>query len=427
MKNISFILNTSKNTLEHVKLLMRSLKENLRGQEHEILIFVDSDNENTVDYLRSIKKDYFDLKFITHKVKPCIGYSRNSNILVELAKHDIVSYLQSDMVISKDYDVAILQELEDNCILSSTRVEPPLHQPSPVTITQDFGIRPKEFMYDSFMNYAETVKESKSIPYFFAPFTFHKQTWLSVGGYDTRFRKSREDSDLLQRFVQTGVKIKQTYKAIVYHFSCVTSRGPNWFDTTDQESQARNQLQQMADNIEMRRFVRRWGNFAHGQALEKYEIDLVLNNVQENQIKDIANIEPYFSRVWIDSESVLSAIKDLVSKEHVFANYLLGFSENDWEESSKYYNQTNYSEVYKFGKPNDWKIKIELDLTQTSYFLSNLVQLSEIIRSAGEPGYYEIGNENQQKVYINIRSIEKVMESMTITNPPFDMSLLTVE
>ena len=127
MQKISFLINTSVNTLQHVKLLLRSLKENLTDKEHEILVFIDSDNEGTKEYLIEEKKNFFDLKIITHKLPRCVGYSRNNNLLVELAKHDIVSYLQSDMVISKDYDVHILNELEENCILSSTRIEPPLH------------------------------------------------------------------------------------------------------------------------------------------------------------------------------------------------------------------------------------------------------------------------------------------------------------
>jgi glycosyltransferase involved in cell wall biosynthesis len=127
MNQISFIINTSVNTLDHVKLLLKSLKENLKGQNHEILFFVDSDNEDTVSYLKEQKKNFYDLKIVTHKITPCIGYSRNSNLLIELAKHDIVSYLQSDMVISPNYDSDILSEIEDNCILSATRVEPPLH------------------------------------------------------------------------------------------------------------------------------------------------------------------------------------------------------------------------------------------------------------------------------------------------------------
>ena len=84
MQQISFLVNTSVNTLDHVKLLLKSLKENLAGKEHEILIFVDSDNEGTVDYLREQKKDFFDLKIITHKVNPCIGYSRNNLSLIHI-------------------------------------------------------------------------------------------------------------------------------------------------------------------------------------------------------------------------------------------------------------------------------------------------------------------------------------------------------
>jgi len=100
MQPISFLINTSVNTLDHVKLLVRSLKKNLVGKEHEVLVFVDSDNEGTVEWLREQKKEFFDLKIITHKLKPCVGYSRNNNLLVELAKHSVVTYLQSDMVIS---------------------------------------------------------------------------------------------------------------------------------------------------------------------------------------------------------------------------------------------------------------------------------------------------------------------------------------
>ena len=71
MKQISFLINTSNNTLDHVKLLLKSLKENLAGKEHEVLIFVDSDNEGTVDYLREQKKDFLKVLFQNgvHKIE----------------------------------------------------------------------------------------------------------------------------------------------------------------------------------------------------------------------------------------------------------------------------------------------------------------------------------------------------------------------
>ncbi len=117
MKKITFATNIGPNTLEYTKLLLRSLKENLDSDEHEILVFIDKDNDGTLEYLRSIKKDFKDLTIITHAVEPILGPERNSNLIVEMAKHDIISYLQSDMIVSKHYDTEILKHLEVDMIL----------------------------------------------------------------------------------------------------------------------------------------------------------------------------------------------------------------------------------------------------------------------------------------------------------------------
>ena len=237
MKQISFVINTAVNELEHIKLLLNSLKLNLDGDKHEILIFIDNDNQGTYEYLKSIKNDFFDLKIITHKLPPCIGYSRNNNLLVELAKHNIVSYLQSDMVISPHYDTDILNQIEPNTILSATRVEPPLHGESDKTITKDFGVHPKDFNLEKWNNYSLTIKEDREDNYFFAPISFYKNVWLDIGGYDTLFRRSREDSDLAQRCLFKGIKLKQTFNAIVYHFTCTSSRGTDWFNEQNPQAQ----------------------------------------------------------------------------------------------------------------------------------------------------------------------------------------------
>jgi hypothetical protein len=57
-KRITFATNTANNTLEYTKLLLKSLKENLDNKQHEILVFIDSDNDGTLEYLRSVKKDF---------------------------------------------------------------------------------------------------------------------------------------------------------------------------------------------------------------------------------------------------------------------------------------------------------------------------------------------------------------------------------
>lgn len=427
MKQISFLINTSVNTLDHVKLLLKSLRENLFYPDHEILVFVDSDNEGTVDFLREQKKNFKDLKIVTHKLKPCVGYSRNNNLLVELAKHDVCSYLQSDMVVSKYYDKNILEELEENCILSATRIEPPLHGLSETTITKDFGVDPNEFNWDEFIPFAELEKKNKTLEYFFAPFTFYKNVWLEVGGYDTRFRRSREDSDLLQRFIQKGVKIKQTFKANVYHFSCVSSRGKNWFDPSNEKVQKRVEMQKIADGIEIRRFLQKWGNFNHGEAkLSKLDMDLVLADVGRLNPMFIVQMEPFFSRVWLETEEQKKAIVSIFSNQHDPANELLGFSVEDWEFAKQFYNQVDSNLIYKVGKPEDFNIKVEADFSgidpQKDPFLQNLTRISSIVEPY-EPGIYELGSAR-----IEVKNVVNLApDQIVVKNPQFDMSLLTIE
>jgi len=427
MKQISFLINTSINTLDHVKLLLRSLRENLFSKDHEILVFVDSDNEGTVDFLREQKQYFKDLKIITHKLKPCVGYSRNNNLMVELAKHDICSYLQSDMVVSKHYDLNILDELEENCILSATRIEPPLHGPSETTITKDFGIDPNEFNWNEFVPFAELSKQNKTLEYFFAPFTFYKNVWLEIGGYDTMFRRSREDSDLLQRFIQKGVNIKQTFKANVYHFSCVSSRGKNWFDKSNEQVQKRVEMQKIADGIEIRRFLQKWGNFNHGEAkLNKLDMDLVLSDTGKLNPMFIVQIEPFFSRVWLETEEQKKAIMSIFSNQHDPANELLGFSVEDWESAKQFYNQVDFDSIYKVGRPDDYNIKVEANFSginpQQDPFLQNLTRISSIVEPY-EPGVYELGSAK-----IDVKNVVSLAPGqIVVQNPPFDMTLLTIE
>jgi len=427
MKQISFLINTSINTLDHVKLLLRSLRENLFSKDHEILVFVDSDNEGTVDFLREQKQYFKDLKIITHKLKPCVGYSRNNNLMVELAKHDICSYLQSDMVVSKHYDLNILDELEENCILSATRIEPPLHGPSETTITKDFGIDPNEFNWNEFVPFAELSKQNKTLEYFFAPFTFYKNVWLEIGGYDTMFRRSREDSDLLQRFIQKGVNIKQTFKANVYHFSCVSSRGKNWFDKSNEQVQKRVEMQKIADGIEIRRFLQKWGNFNHGEAkLNKLDMDLVLSDTGKLNPMFIVQIEPFFSRVWLETEEQKKAIMSIFSNQHDPANELLGFSVEDWESAKQFYNQVEFDSIYKVGRPDDYNIKVEANFSginpQQDPFLQNLTRISSIVEPY-EPGVYELGSAK-----IDVKNVVNLApDQIVVKNPPFDMTLLTIE
>lgn len=425
MQNITFTTNTGANTLEYTKLLLKSLKENLKYKTHEIIVFVDFDNDGTYDYLKSVKKDFYDLKIITHKLKGNLGL-RNCSVMVDHAKHDIVSYLHSDMIVSPAYDEDIISELEDNCILSSTRVEPPLHGPSNLVKTKNFGLTPEEFNFLEWNSYSLTIKENKTIDYFFAPYTFHKSTWLKVGGFDSLFRRSREDSDFVQRCIQLGIKLKQSFKPIVYHFSCVSSRGKNWYDVNNKAAQDRVETQKIADTIEIRKFLRKWGGFNHGEKiLKKLDLDLVIKGDAVSNKNLILYLEPFFTRVWLDTEKDKEASIKFYENENDPANYLLYLTKDDWEYSKKFFNRTDYTTIYNFGEPNDWNIKVEINASnarENDEFINNIQNVTDMFSSI-EPGEYELGCAK-----ISIKNIVFNSNSyLKVTYPPIPDDFIVVE
>ena len=258
--NLTFCINTAKNEINHIKLLFKSLEINLSRKDYDIIVFIDSDNQNTTEWLLTQKNVFKNLKIIKNPNSIAIGYQRNINLMFEMAKTDIVSYIQSDMVVSKNYDLDILKNLDENTIISSTRIEPPLHPQSPEKITYDLGLDPIKFNFELFQKISTEHKQNKLTDFWFAPFTLYKKIWNEIGGHDTLFRRSREDSDILYRLCMKGVKFKQDWNAIVYHFTCTSSRGKDWWKDENQE---KTQLQTIADRIEMIRFLKKWGKFKH--------------------------------------------------------------------------------------------------------------------------------------------------------------------
>jgi len=431
MKPISFLINTSVDMLSHVKLLLTSLSKNLANSNiHEIIIFVDSDNENITEYLIDQKINFFDLKVITHKLPSVVGYCRNVNLMVEYAKHDVISYLQSDMVISKNYDSHILEEIEENTILCSARIEPPLHPAGPEKIVKNFGMEPEEFQWDDFLDFASSIRENKVTDFFFVPFSFYKKVWSDIGGFDTLFRRGREDSDLPQRLLHKGIKIKQSFNLNVYHFTCVSSRGRGWYKN-ENKTQNRVKLQELALGIETRRFIRKWGRFEHGtkNPLNKLDIDLVIENPEINDpyIKFIYDIEPYFSKVWLpskDGDILKKKLLEICSKENIYANKIMNFDEKQWKNESKFYNTVNFGSIYNIGTPIDFNIKVELDLSKKDKigsFASILDYISDMINNEGL-GKYEL-----DPATIEVKNIVNISKQhVNTSNPPFDHSLIKV-
>ena len=414
MSNISFCINTSRNELNHIKLLFKSLKENLNSKNHEILVFIDSDNQGTFKWLLTQKSTFPQLKILKNELSICYGYARNINEMFEYASNNIVSYLQSDMVICKNYDLEILKHLKPNMVLSSTRIEPPLHGSSDTTITHDFGLDPSKFNLKTFTEFAEIQKQDKVTEYFFAPFTLYKEVWNLIGGHDTIFRRSREDSDLLIRLVLNDIQIKQTWSAIVYHFTCTSSRGPNWFDKSNNQAQERNKLQSVADNIELRKFIKKWGQFTHSlNKIFYYPITAkILGN--DLDLNKFLNFEIFFNKIYVEDVNIINKLQSNFDEQHDIANKLLNISSKDWEVYNYMYNKRNaLSEVYPLIEISD-NIVIEFNLNRVdfSFIDSFLIHLQTIINQT-EEGNFEYG---PFKIFIN-KKINQAPNKIVVHNP----------
>jgi glycosyltransferase involved in cell wall biosynthesis len=413
---ITFCINTARNELNYIKLLFKSLECNLSTRDHEIIVFIDSDNENTFEWLLTQKNTFPHLKILKNNLPICYGYARNINEMFTQASNEIVSYLQSDMVICKDYDLEILKKLEPNMILCSTRIEPPLHGPANEVLINNFGLSPSEFNFDAFVDFANKNKQDKVTEYFFAPFTLYKDVWLSIGGHDTLFRRSREDSDILTRLVLNDTKIIQVWNALVYHFTCTSSRGSEWFNKQNTKAQERVQLQQSADMIELGRFVTKWGGFNHSLTKQKhYNITAYITGTNLD-LANFAFIQSYFYKVFVDDEPIITLMQEWYDRMHQPANQLLNITNEDWNTYGYMYNKSTASDRIKpINQFDGADIVVKFDLKNVTPQLHQefIQNIQHIIENVDDVGDFEYG-----PFSITIyQLVDRASECVVITNP----------
>ena len=77
--NMTFCINTAKNEINHIKLLFKSLDINLHNKNHDIIVFVDSDNQNTTEWLKTQKLKFKNLTIVKNTSSIPVGYQRNIN------------------------------------------------------------------------------------------------------------------------------------------------------------------------------------------------------------------------------------------------------------------------------------------------------------------------------------------------------------
>ena len=113
MDKITFCI-PSKSNLRYLKTCIPSIRKNAYRNDHDIIIFVDSDEDNTIEWLDTVKKQYN----IKYYVNPDLGNSlygigRAYDFCIEKSTTDIFMIFHADMMLGKNADLKAFNHLKE--------------------------------------------------------------------------------------------------------------------------------------------------------------------------------------------------------------------------------------------------------------------------------------------------------------------------
>ena len=358
----------SKSNLRYLKTAIPSIRKNAYRKDHGIIVFVDSDEDGTIEWLSENAESYG----VEYYVNPNLGESlygigRAYDYCIDKAETDIVMIFHADMMLGKDADYHAFKHLKPMSVVCSARIEPPLHPNGGEKILEDFGMYPEEFKeseFDSYVDVLLTENEGKTTEGIFAPWMVYKEDIQSIGGHDPIMHSCREDSDLFNRFVLNGYQLVQSWDSLVYH---LTGRGAGSFDG---DSERHEQWKRDMNNS-TKEFIRKWGsNVKHTKMMKpviphKYDVEFKVTNLD---VRLIEVLEPWCSRMSVDCS------------EEIINEYIQLEQPNTQFDLSKRFNQNDQSDII-----------VEFDarsLTQNSFnFIQNLSEIFDF--NEFDSGEYE--------------------------------------
>lgn len=366
MNKITFCI-PSKDNLRYLKTCIPSIRKNAYRKDHDIIIFVDSDNDGTVEWLKENQTKYNYTYYINPELGTRLyGIGKAYDYCVEKSTTEVFTIFHADMMLGKDADLKAFEHLKPKTAVCATRIEPPIHPNDGEKIQLDFGMWPEEWKEEAFNSYVQTqLTEAKITEGIFAPWMMYRDEFLAIGGHDPMMHSCREDSDVFNRMKLAGFKFIQPWNSLVYH---LTGRGAGSFggDLERHEKWKRDM-----DNS-TREFIRKWGSTVKHSALmdpivtPKYDIGFVVKNCSPQLLPTL--------------ELFCSAI----SSDASYSEYL------QTEQPNTRFDLTKRIKPWNSSMTND--IIVEFDAMQLNgdYF-ALLQQLPDIIAESGEIGEFELG------------------------------------
>ncbi len=316
MKSISFVI-PSRSNLPYLKQAYNSIRKHL-GYVHEVVMLDDASDDNTWEWMKEIKETDNNCIIYRNETGDRVGHTILYDKGVELSSNEIFSIFHADMIATPNYVKNMIKHLEKGKVISSTRIEPPLHPPGPEKIIQNFGLGTDEFddyKFQRFVEEQEEMNTDKTTKGIFAPWMMYKEDFEAIGGHDPLFAPMElEDSDIFNRFHLKGYELIQSRDSFCYHMTCRGSRfkdgleiekeipladGTIWYKPKDSQEY----LDLRANKF--REWWRKWGtNVLHDDLMmpligNKYDIGFVVSNCNYEQLY---HLEPWCSSIYVDTD-----------------------------------------------------------------------------------------------------------------------------
>lgn len=389
MEKITFCI-PSKTNLRYLKTCIPSIRENAYRKDHDIIVFVDSDEDKTVEWLEEVKDEYNLSYYVNPNLgEKLFGIGKAYDFCVEKSTTDIFMIFHADMMLGKNADLNAFNQLESKTVVCATRVEPPLHPNAGEKILLDFGMWPEEFKKEEFNAYVESqLNETKVTSGVFAPWMMYKKEFLEIEGHDPMMHSCREDSDVFNRMLLAGFKFIQPWNSLVYH---LTGRGAGSF--SGDEARHAQWKEDMTNSS--KEFTRKWGSTVKHSALmypivtPKYDIGFRVTNCS------------------VDLLSVLEMFCSTISSDASYSTWL------EEEQKKTKFDLLKRVKPWNAGLEND--IVVEFDaskLTQGTFTF--LQQLPEILEAQGEVGEFEY-----DIFKIKIKALVDYKDKLITLNDPY--------
>ena len=314
----------SKNNKRYLQAAIPSILKNSH-YDNKVIVFVDGDNDGTVEWLESLNEPNVSFLVNPKLNEELFDIGKAYDYLIEKAETEMVCVFHADMMLAKDADKYMMEVWEEKSVVCATRIEPPLHPEGPEKIVKDFGLWPETDIEDGFKEaefdeYVQMLLESEHgqvTEGLFAPWLVSKTDFNAVGGHDYRFRSAREDSDLFNRFLLAGYKLKQTWRAFVYHLTARAGQFEHGVLTKEHTEKSKDW--QVLMEASTKEYFRKWHTpVLHDEYMKPivppvYHTTIVAQNSTDQMIE---LLEPWCDQLYVDSD--INTIVSFIAKNQQY-------------------------------------------------------------------------------------------------------------